>query len=212
MPGISENLMEIEHLSTDAITEYARNARKNADTVAAVKASIKEFGFQQPIVVDRENVVIVGHARLKAARELGLKTVPVTRADNLTPEQVRAYRLLDNKIAEKSHWDFGLLSIELSEIRDSGIDLGAFNCEFPNFALDAGETASNNPQDEWRGMPEFNDDQEKSYKSLTVHFESVQDLELFAKKIGARITEKTKSIWFPMREKNDFSQIEYRDV
>lgn len=127
MPGISENLMEIEHLSTDAITEYARNARKNADTVAAVKASIKEFGFQQPIVVDRENVVIVGHARLKAARELGLKTVPVTRADNLTPEQVRAYRLLDNKIAEHSKWDNTLLGLELSEL---DFDFKPFEVDF----------------------------------------------------------------------------------
>lgn len=90
-------------------------------------ASIKEFGFKQPIVVDAEGVVVAGHTRLKAAQQLGLKTVPVLIADDLTEEQVKAYRLLDNKLAEKSDWDSELLALELEEIE---MDLEPFQVDF----------------------------------------------------------------------------------
>jgi DNA modification methylase len=108
--------MKIENINTENVIPYGRNARINAETVSAVAASIKEFGWQQPIVIDKDNVIVAGHTRHKAAQSLGLQSVPCVRADNLTEAQIRAYRLLDNKIQEKSQWDFEMLEIELADL------------------------------------------------------------------------------------------------
>jgi len=103
---------------------YARNARVIPDSaVGKVAASIKEFGFKQPIVVDGEGVIIAGHTRLLAAERLGLETVPVLVADDLTPAQVKAYRLADNRTGQEATWDMELLGIELEDLAGLDIDL-----------------------------------------------------------------------------------------
>ena len=94
--------MNVEQWGIDKVIPYARNPRKNDPAVKHVTASIKEFGFQQPIVVDKEGVIVVGHTRLKAAQQLGMTEVPVTVAYKLTPQQAKAYRIADNKTAEHS--------------------------------------------------------------------------------------------------------------
>ena len=94
--------MKIDEVPLDSIRPYSKNARVNANAIDGVAESIRRFGFKQPIVIDAANVIVAGHTRHAAARKLGLATVPVVRADDLTPEQVRAYRLLDNKLAEAS--------------------------------------------------------------------------------------------------------------
>src|SRR5262249_38816152 len=104
------------------IKPYERNPRVNDDAVAAVAESIRRFGFRQPIVVDTHGVIVVGHTRLKAAYKLGLDRAPVHVAKDLTPEQIRAYRIADNSTAQLSEWNFDLLPIELAELKDSGID------------------------------------------------------------------------------------------
>ena len=106
------------------IKPYDRNPRINDDAVDAVAASIKEFGFRQPIVVDADNVIICGHTRYKAAMQLELAKVPVHVAKDLTPEQIKAYRIADNKTAELAEWDFDLLPIELGELQECNYDLG----------------------------------------------------------------------------------------
>lgn len=108
--------MKIEDWDIEKLIPYARNPRKNSDTVDGLAASIKEFGFQQPIVVDVENVIVVGHTRYLAAKKLGLKKVPVHVAKELTPDQAKAYRIVDNKLQEKSKWDYELLQLELIEL------------------------------------------------------------------------------------------------
>lgn len=103
---------------------YARNARKiSAKAVDKVAASIKEFGFRQPIVVDKEGVVIAGHTRLLAAKQLGLREAPVHVAEGLSPAQVKAYRLMDNRSHEETDWDLDLLGPELMELKDFEFDL-----------------------------------------------------------------------------------------
>lgn len=91
--------MQIEEMRVADLIPYENNPRKNDEAVEAVAASIKEFGFKVPIIVDADNVIIAGHTRLKAAQLLGMETVPVIRADDLTDEQVKAFRLADNKTA-----------------------------------------------------------------------------------------------------------------
>lgn len=110
--------MQVVAKSIDDIKPYENNPRNNDDAVDAVANSIKEFGWQQPIVVDSEGVIIAGHTRYKAAQKLGLKTVPVVIAKDLSEEQVKAYRLADNKSGELATWNDDLLSTELEDILD----------------------------------------------------------------------------------------------
>ncbi len=116
--------MKIEMRRLSEIRPYEKNPRVNDGAVDAVANSIRDYGFRQPIVVDAEGVIIVGHTRWKAAQKLGLETVPVHVALDLPPEKVKAYRLADNKLAELAEWDLDLLPIELSELRGMDIDLG----------------------------------------------------------------------------------------
>jgi len=107
----------------EKIVPYARNPRKNDEAVDAVAASIKEFGFRQPIVIDGEGVIVVGETRYKAARRLGLKRVPVHVATELTEAQVKAYRIADNRLNEIATWDPELLPLELTDLQGTEIDL-----------------------------------------------------------------------------------------
>lgn len=115
--------MNIQNYKIDELVPYDKNPRINDAAVDLVANSIREFGFKQPIVIDQNHVIIAGHTRWKAARLLGLREVPCVMADDLTPIQVKAYRLADNKVAEASDWDFDLLNLELSEL---DIDMSAF--------------------------------------------------------------------------------------
>jgi DNA modification methylase len=116
--------MKIELRKLSEIKPYPGNPRHNDDAVEAVAASIREFGFRQPIVVDVDGVIICGHTRYKAALKLGLDKVPVHVAKDLTPEQVKALRIADNKTADLSDWNYDLLPIELSELQGMNYDLG----------------------------------------------------------------------------------------
>ena len=116
--------LKIEYLKTDELIPYANNPRNNDEAVDYVANSIKEFGFKVPCVIDNEKNVVCGHTRLKAAKKLGIKEVPCIIADDLTEEQIDAFRLADNKTAEIATWDFEKLEIELESI--SGIDMSEF--------------------------------------------------------------------------------------
>ena len=116
--------LKIEYLGTDELIPYANNPRNNDEAVDYVANSIKEFGFKVPCVIDNEKNVVCGHTRLKAAKKLGIKEVPCIIADDLTEEQIDAYRLADNKVSEIASWDFDKLEIELESI--SGIDMSKF--------------------------------------------------------------------------------------
>lgn len=120
--------MEIIYKKVDEIIPYENNPRKNEEAVEYVANSIKEFGFKVPIVIDKDGVIIAGHTRLKGAKKLGLKEVPCIIADDLTEEQVKAFRLADNKVGEIAEWDFDLLNIELDNITD--IDMEDFGFDF----------------------------------------------------------------------------------
>jgi DNA modification methylase len=109
----------------DEIKPYPKNPRLNDFAVEAVAASIREFGFQKPIVVDRNGVIICGHTCHKAAKSLDLKRVPVHVAENLSPQQIRAYRLADNQTGAIAQWDFGLLQVELADLRAADYDVAS---------------------------------------------------------------------------------------
>ena len=144
---------QIQEVPIGDVKPYPKNPRNNDDGVDAVANSIKEFGWQQPIVVDKDNVIIVGHTRYKAAKKLGMDKVPVVVADNLTDEQVKAYRLADNKTGELTIWDDDLLNDELSDILD--IDMGDFG-----FDLDL-----DNDEDEEAQEDDFDEEPPENPKS-----------------------------------------------
>jgi len=120
------NHLQIEYLEINRIVPYEKNPRRNDQAVEAVAASIREFGFKVPIIIDGNNVIVCGHTRLKAAKKLKLQSVPCIRADDLTEEQIRAFRLADNKTGEAAEWDAELLNTELFEL---DFDMAQFGFE-----------------------------------------------------------------------------------
>lgn len=128
--------MKQEHMfykKTDELIPYVNNPRNNDQAVDAVASSIKNFGFKVPIVIDSKNEIINGHTRLKAAKKLGIEEVPVIVADDLTEDQIKAFRIADNKVAELADWDEELLLAELDMIE---MDMGQFNIDMSELDLD----------------------------------------------------------------------------
>ena len=128
--------MQIVQRSIDQVIPYDKNPRKNDAAVDDVANSIREFGFKVPIVLDSDGVIVAGHTRLKAAKKLGLKEVPCVIAEDLDEDQVKAFRLADNKVSEKATWDLGTLQEELEEILS--IDMEQFGFDLPDESDDDG--------------------------------------------------------------------------
>ena len=120
-------MLKIINIDINKLKPYKNNPRKNDEAVEYVANSIKEFGFKVPIIVDKDYEIIAGHTRLKAAKQLGLKEVPIIIADDLTEEQIKAFRLADNKVSEVATWNFELLEQELGDILDIDMSIFGFN-------------------------------------------------------------------------------------
>lgn len=130
--------MEITYRKVSELKAYDHNPRNNEPAVKAVKASIQAFGFLVPIVIDKDGVIVAGHTRLMAARELGMEEVPTVPADGLSKDEIRMYRLADNKVAEIAVWDLPLLDERIQDIGDTinmtdfGFTLGIGDVYEPN--------------------------------------------------------------------------------
>lgn len=147
-------MKELKWEPIKSIRPYEKNPRRNDEAVDAVAASIKEFGWQQPIVVDKDGVIIAGHTRYKAAKKLKCDTVPVVVADDLTEDQVKAYRLADNKTGELAEWDTALLDEELAELADFDMSQFGFDTILQEEAREAEEDDYEvNPPEEPKAKP-----------------------------------------------------------
>lgn len=209
--------MQIEQRPIDGLIPYINNSRTHSDEqIAQIAASIKEFGWTNPILVDGDNGIIAGHGRLLAARKLGLTEVPVIELAHMTDHQKRAYIITDNKLALNAGWDYELLKLELGELQSDGYDLGTLG--FSNIELNAltgmqlvppvdiGET---DREGEWDGMPEFDQEDATSFKQIIIHFANEDDMADFAQLIGQKITMKTKSLWHPAQVRMDTDSRRY---
>ena len=142
--------MNIVYKALDEIKPYEKNPRHNDDAVKYVKKSIEKFGFKVPIVIDKDGTIVAGHTRYKASLELGLEKVPCIIADDLTEKQIKAFRLADNKTAEKAYWDFDLLNEELGDLKidfdmnDFGFNISMDDADIDGLFEDDPEDADDN--------------------------------------------------------------------
>ena len=134
--------MKIVNVKLENLIPYENNPRNNDNAVEPVAKSIKEFGFKVPIVIDKNNVIVTGHTRYKASQLLGLEEVPCIVADDLTDEQIKAFRLADNKVGELATWNFDKLNLELE-----GLEINMSDFGFENFSIDDVEADFNDFED-----------------------------------------------------------------
>lgn len=174
--------MNIVQKKIDEIKPYEKNPRKNDEAVEYVANSIKEFGFKVPIVIDKDGVIIAGHTRYKASKKLGLKEVPCIVADDLTEEQVKAFRLADNKVGEVAEWDMTLLGEELLGIED--LDMSDFGFEM--FDEDEEPEDEDNPYTTKANIPQYEITGEEPDISELV---DTKKAEQFEKKISEYLSE-----------------------
>ena len=169
--------MEIIYKKVGDLVPYEKNPRKNTKAVKYVAKSIEEFGFKVPLVIDRDNVVVCGHTRLKATKQLGIEEVPCIVADDLTDEQIKAFRLADNKVSEQAEWDIGLLNEELDDILN--VDMGDFG--FDIFSMDDLE--------EMEGYNSEEDEREYFSKTFVFPIEKKKQIICYLKKHQNEIVE-----------------------
>ena len=193
--------MEIKQFKLTDIKPYTKNPRKKID-IEKVANSIKEFGWQQPIVVDKNNIIIAGHSRYEAAKMLKEDTVPVLVA-NISEDKAKGYRIADNKTNQYSEWDYDLLHNEFQDLIKDNFELSklGFNNNELDSILNWDNTNSKwlDADEEWQDMPEFNHDNLAPHRRLIVNFGNIDAVEKFFKLVGQDYTDKTKYIDIPFR-------------
>lgn len=176
---MKEEKREIVYKSLDEIKPYERNARNNDNAVDSVANSVKQFNFNVPITVDKNGVIVSGHTRYKAAKKLGLERVPVIVLDDLTDDEIKAYRLADNKTGELANWDLVQLDEELESIlnidmEDYGFDLDEFDMEDEDYSISSDEdnhTTNTTKHVKMCGYDiEITDEEERKLKSFIVKY------------------------------------------
>ncbi len=202
--------LAVQYLPLDDLEPYPNNPRTHSDAqVAQIAASIKEFGWTNPILVDGHNGVVAGHGRLLAAKSLGMGQVPVIELTGLTATQKRAYILADNKLAENAGWDFDRVAVEFGELKDVGFDVEVIGFGVGEVAGFAGTGGS--AEDEWQGMPEFHQEDKTAFRSIVVHLKDQDAVDAFAVAVAHNLTENTKFIWYPKIEIETYVDKHYSD-
>ena len=187
--------MEIIEKEIGELSEYENNSRTHSDEqIQQIIASINEFGFTNPLLINSDNGVIAGHGRLRAAIEAGMDKVPCIILKGLTEAQERAYVIADNKIAINANWDIDLLKFEMDDIFES-IDISLTGFSEMEFTSLFGESLT--AMEEWEDMPEFTQKSVEAFKRMIVHFATQEHVDRFAELVKQSITAKTKYIWFP---------------
>lgn len=172
--------MKIIEMNIEDLIPYEDNPRINYMAVDAVVKSIREFGFKVPIIVDKNNVIVAGHTRLEASKRLGLEKVPVIIADDLTPEQVKAFRIMDNKSAQYSEWDYEKLLKEIDELAelDYDIDLTGFSqVELDDIItkMEKEQEKEKEKQEEEKPEVEFTEELLEEHNYIVFYFDNTLD-------------------------------------
>jgi ParB-like chromosome segregation protein Spo0J len=190
------------------ISPYSRNSRTHSATqIAQIAASIREFGFTNPLLIDENNLLIAGHGRLEAAKYLGIPELPAVVLKGLSDAQKQALRIADNKIALNSGWDDALLRTELMDLRAAGFDLALTG--FGEMETDQLFAPDTDAESEWGGMPEFEQGDKLAFQSIMVHFKDQAAVDAFAQLIEQRISRNTRFTWFPQIEIETYADKRY---
>lgn len=209
----NSSLLNYQMVQIEKLIPYARNSRTHSDSqITKLASSIKEFGFINPVVVDGDNGILAGHGRVLAAQKLGISEVPCIAASHLTETQRRAYIIADNRMALDAGWDMEMLKVELEELQVNQFDLkltGFDIGEISGIFLEK-ENGQTDAEKEWVGMPDY-EDQDPCYKKVIVNFDGPEDVREFFSIIGQGYTDKTKSIWFPEKERRDLESVRWAD-
>lgn len=172
--------LKIEYVDINSIKPYKKNPRKNEEAIPYVMESIKQFGFKNPVILDKDNVIVAGHTRIESAKRLGITEIPCIYADDLTDEQIRAFRLADNKVAEIAEWDIDLLDTELDDILN--IDMSDFGFENIDIDWDNVEDLTTTNYDK----PEHNmlECPQCHHIDRDIHFKKVKDVDIDEKELS----------------------------
>jgi len=201
--------MEIIKKDINELKPYKDNANTHSrESIDIIRKSIFEFGFNVPVIIDRESNVICGHGRIIAASEIGMTEVPCIIKEDLTKVQLKAYRIMENKTHEYSQWDFNILKKELDFLNEK-----EYGLEFTGFSNEEFEKLNGieieDHKGEWNGMPEYQNTNLTPIKQIIVSFSSLENRDKFAELIGVKLTDKTKSIFYPPEEKESFKELRY---
>ena len=207
--------ISVEYIPISEIIPYRNNPRVNDKAVDIVATSIKEYGFKVPIILDKDNIVIAGHTRLKAALKLGIPEVPIIWAESLTDEQAKAFRLMDNKSHEYSSWDFDLLKQEMIELKNLKFEVGltGFDMDEIKFFNFNKEDQANNAYTEWRknAVLDYLNDDKTGFKTILLHFPDQDAIDDFCKLINQNMTPKTKFLWYPKEPEDEVADLQYEE-
>lgn len=200
---------QVERRAITALVPSARNARQHSEAqIEQIMASIREWGWTMPILVDEAGSIIAGHGRVLAAERLGLDQVPVMVARGWSEAQKRAYLIADNKLSENASWDQAMLQLELQDLNAMGFD--ALLTGFTENEIEAMGAPDNDPLREWAGMPEFEQNAKEAFKTIAVHFKDQDAVTAFAQLVDQQITDKTKFIWYPPAEIESYVEQQYQ--
>lgn len=189
--------LKIVYRPLKELTPCARNARTHSgEQVAQLVASIEEFGWTNPVLIDENGEIIAGHGRVLAAEKLHYEQIPTITLPGLTDAQKQAYRLADNQLPLGAGWNNDLLKTEIEALLAVDFDIGLVG--FSDLELgDILGVEPDDPADHWVGMPAFEQGNTNGVRQLIVHFETEADVALFAQLVQQQITAKTKYIWYP---------------
>lgn len=195
----------VQKVNIENIFPYQKNNRIHTEAqIQMIADSIKEFGFNQPLVIDETGEILVGHGRFEAAKNLGLTEVPCLRLLGLPEEKKKAYRILDNKIQNDSTWNFEHLSLELSGLKSLGFDIEKWGLQSLWSETSLATSPVEDPKStEWNGMPSYEQEDQSALRSIIVNFKTLEDVAAFSEILKQSITEKTRSIWYPEAERAD---------
>lgn len=182
----------------DELKAYENNPRTHSpEQIGQLRASIREFGFTNPLLIDERSNIIAGHGRAQAAQLEGMASVPCITISGLNQQQRRALVIADNQLALKSDWNPELLLKELNALSGDLVNIAGFDDADISRLLSITEHIPlTDARGEWAGMPEFQNDP-IAFRSIIMHFKSAEAVDAFAKLIGAELTAQSKSSWFP---------------
>jgi hypothetical protein len=189
---------KVERWPIVKLVPHARNARTHSDEqVTQLAASIEEWGWTIPVLVDEAGGIIAGHGRVMAAHRLGLEDVPVMVAAGWSEAKKRAYVIADNKLTLNAGWNEELLRVEVADLKSMGFALPLIGFDESEIAAMLNPFGETDPAGEWKGMPEFDQQDKTAFRTLALHFRDQAAVDNFAARVGLRITPHTRFLWFP---------------